>query len=391
MSVTSHTRRPLRVVLAGAYPEREGTVSGGIEAVTHALATELASREGIELHVVSVRRDGGPDEVQRRGDVTVHLLARANSLPYVLRVTGADPRRVRRVLERIRPDVVHAHGVDAPALAALRGGWPTLFCVHGIAHRDVQVEMQGPWDLVRLFQMRRLERMCFRYARHVAAISTYVTDAYKALLRAQVTLIENPVPDSYYRTARVEPTNVILFAGHLRPLKGVHTLIDSLAEIVHEVPAAEVRLAGSVQDRSYVEGLKRQAEARGVAERVRFLGHLNEAQMLAEYARCQVLCLPSQQENTPVVIQQAMAAGRPVVATRIAGIPGLVGEGTTGLLTSIGDVHKTASAILSLLRDIERACAMGEAGRREAERRFRLSVVGDRTLTAYEAVLRERS
>src|SRR5262245_26629211 len=86
--------RRLRVALAGAFPETDRSLRGGVEAVTFALAAEMGRRDEVELHVVSVRRDGGPDQTLDRGSYTLHLLEPANPLPYSLRVTGADVRTV---------------------------------------------------------------------------------------------------------------------------------------------------------------------------------------------------------------------------------------------------------------------------------------------------------
>lgn len=379
----------MRIVLAGGYPEEEGRVRGGVEAVSFTLARELGRREGIELHVVTVRRSGRPDETRRVGGYTVHLLAKANRLPYSLRVTGADPRRVLAKFREIQPDLVHANGVDAPAVAALKGGYPTLLCVHGIASLDVLREMKGTWDRARLFQARRLERICLSRARHMAAISRYAEEVYGPMIRAEVELIENPVQDPYFELPLVQPTQTVLYAGAIRPLKGVHFLIEAFAEVASRCPEAQLRLAGGAADQSLLESLMHLADELGLRERVHFLGHLGEEELLEEYARCQVFCLPSTQENSPVVIQQAMAAGRPVVSTRVAGIPRLVAEGKSGFLTAAGDIPATVEALCRALQDTELTRQMGAEGKRIAEGRFRLRVIVDKTVALYEKILAE--
>ncbi len=381
---------PMRVAIGGMYPELEGQIRGGVEAVVFSLVQELQQREGLEIHVVSVRRTNGPDETRLAGKATIHLLAKGNKLPFSMRVARADARRVLAKLGEIKPDLVHAHGIDAPAVAAVRGGYPTLLCVHGILHRDILVNMKGLWDRYRLFQANRLERFCLQRITHLAAISPYVCDAYRSSLNpgVKVALIENPVMDPYFDVPPLEPTKVVLFAGLIVPRKGVHFLMDAFARVAERHPDARLRLAGgTVKGNAYLESIKQQADRLRILDKIDFLGHLNEPQMLEEYARCHVLCLPSQQETTPVVIQQAMAAGRPVVSTRIAGIPGQVEEGRTGFLTQVGDIEATAQSLCRILDDAALAREMGIAAKQTAEERFRLSVIGDKTLDLYREIL----
>lgn len=376
----------MRVVFGGAYPARGAECHGGMQAVGYATAAELARRDGIEVHVVSVRLDGGPDETRVDRGVHVHLLAAANRLPFSLRVTGADPRRVRRVLEGIRPDVVHAHGIDAPAVAALDARVPTLLVVHGIARRDVQVEMRTLWDRVRLAQMQRLEQSCLTRARHVASTApAYVSEMYRDLLRVPVSLVNNPVDDAYFDLPQVTTTGRILYVGFIRPLKGVHTLVDAFARIARTRPDLTLRLAGGASDESYRASLVARAQAAGVADRVSFLGFVSEEALREEVARCQILCHPSQQENSPVAVQQAMAAGRAIVASRAGGIPGLIDDGVTGVLTAIGDVDATATALASFADDIALCARFGDAARTAADARFRLTRVGDQLVALYRA------
>ena len=97
--------------------------------------------------------------------------------------------------------------------------------------------------------------------------------------------------------------------------------------------------------------------------------------------------LPSLRDTLPVAVQQAMAAGRAVISTQVGGIPGLVDEGRTGYLVDPSAVAPLAEAMLRVLRDDAHAAALGAAARREAEARFRLRGVVDRTIAFYVRVL----
>lgn len=364
---------------------------GGIEAVMTALAGELARRDEVDLHVLAVRRDGGPDATLQRDGATVHLLRAAAPLPFVLRVTELDPARIAAMLRRLRPDIVHAHAIDAPLLGALRTGIPTVGVVHGIAALEVRLALRTAWDRVRLLQMERLERACLSRLRYLAACSPFVLEEYRALLRPDLVSepIENPVLDPYFTVPDMTPTKSVLFMGGVTPLKGVDVLVDAFAQIAARHPAARLRIGGTLFDAPFAEKLRVTLAAQGLSDRVALLGYLSDEQVLAEYARCQVLALPSLRETLPVVVQQAMAAGRAVVSTRVGGIPGLVAEGRTGYLAPPGDAAALAAALDRILGDDAHAAALGAAARQEAEARFRLRGVVDRTLAFYRRVLAE--
>jgi glycosyltransferase involved in cell wall biosynthesis len=105
--------------------------------------------------------------------------------------------------------------------------------------------------------------------------------------------------------------------------------------------------------------------------------------MVLEHARCALLALPSKQETAPVVVAEAMAAGRAVVATRICGVPYMVEDGASGLLVEDGDPNALAAGLLRLLQDPALRARMGQRGRQIAEARFRTSVVAGQTRQVY--------
>ncbi len=107
-----------------------------------------------------------------------------------------------------------------------------------------------------------------------------------------------------------------------------------------------------------------------MADRVRFAGAVGQDDMAAYYARADVFCLPSFAEGLPVVLMEAMATGRPVVATRIMGVPELVEEGVSGFLVTPGNVEELARALAKLSASPALRESMGQAGRRRVEEAF---------------------
>jgi colanic acid/amylovoran biosynthesis glycosyltransferase len=155
----------------------------------------------------------------------------------------------------------------------------------------------------------------------------------------------------------------LLFVGRLATAKGLPILLDALVK----VEDAMLEIAGDGPDRKMLE---EKALSLGVAKRVSFLGYQSQTQIRALLNQADVFVLSSFAEGVPVVLMEAMAAGVPVVATRIAGIPELVRDEENGLLVQPGDSDAVAVAIRRLLGNAALRNRLASAGRRTIERDF---------------------
>jgi glycosyltransferase involved in cell wall biosynthesis len=183
------------------------------------------------------------------------------------------------------------------------------------------------------------------------------------------------------------PGRTVFFVGRLSEEKGLSTLLEAAARL----PAAEVVIAGEGPDR---EALEAQARDLGIASRVRFAGFLSGEEFEHAWRDAALLVLPSRcWEVSPMVVQEAYARGRPVVAYRFGAVPEVVRDGETGVLVPPGDAAALAAALGSLLADPARLASMGRAARAfvegelGAERHWRgLEAAYRRAAAAREAV-----
>jgi colanic acid/amylovoran biosynthesis glycosyltransferase len=155
----------------------------------------------------------------------------------------------------------------------------------------------------------------------------------------------------------------LLFVGRLAAVKGLPILLEAVAK----VDGAILDIAGDGPDRNLLE---EKARSLGLSHRVTFLGYQSQAQVRARLKQADVFVLSSFAEGVPVVLMEAMAAGIPVVATRVAGIPELVHDEESGLLVSPGDPDATANAVRRLLGDADLRNLMAETARKVIEREF---------------------
>ena len=276
----------------------------------------------------------------------------------------AAVRRLRRLLIGMAADVVHAHGLRAGALAALAirpypgarwpGRPPALI---------VTVHNAPPATASAATIYGLLERLVARRADVVLCVSSDLTARMRRLgaREAGRAVIAALAP----RSAAVRPSQlgtdgspVVLGAGRLAAQKGFDTLIAAAARWRDRRPEPLLAIAGTGP---LAGDLARQAAELGVA--VRFLGWQEDLTGLL--AAADVVVLPSRWEGQPLILQEAMCAGRPIVATDVGGVRELTGD-SGALLVSPGDPAAFAAAVLSVLDDAELAVKLGRAAARRA-------------------------
>jgi glycosyltransferase involved in cell wall biosynthesis len=162
----------------------------------------------------------------------------------------------------------------------------------------------------------------------------------------------------------------LFFAGVLIPRKGVHHLVSAFAQVAPDFPDARLIITGREENKTYTAQLKTQIIDASLDGRVEFVGEVSQAMLAAGMQQANVFVFPSYSEGLPRVVFEAMAAGLPVIASAVSGIPDVVQDNVTGILVSPGDEVALAERIRWALEHPEAAREMGLHGRIFAERFF---------------------
>ncbi len=388
--VESAHQGKLRILIAGDYPLDPDHITGGVEAVIVYLARALSRLPDLEVEVLSLSLQVGEPRQAMVDGLPVHHLPSARGLGPLYYFMAR--RQLVRHMRALAPDLIHAHIAGVYADAALRSGIPTLLTPHGITYREMEIKYPA-WPKRVYHSLPVLaERSTIRRARYLIAISPYILKAFDGRIdEGEVFHIENPIDDRWFDLPNREVAGRLLYAGTISPRKALLDLLRAIHQVRDAVPHLELRVAGG-EGRSYADyaaQARRFVAEHHLEEQVTFLGHLDEERLLEEYATCSLLVLPSRQETAPMVVQQAMAAGKPVVATTVGGIPHLIHDGATGLLVAPGDTAALGEAIVRLLQDEALRRRMGQQAKQEAEERFRASRVAARTREVYHHVIQQ--
>ena len=380
----------MRVAIVGDFPRDPNRIQGGVEAVVAYLAKGLTAFADLEVHTVTLKPRLAQEQTVEWAGVTAHYVPASFRFANLTQ-HRVNKQRLQATLTHIAPDVVHAHIAGVYAQLAAVFGQPWLLTVHGIRYREAAL-WPGPINRFRQQVIAHLERDSIARAGHIIAISPYVEEEFSRNIQGQVYRLENPIDERFFALHDREWPDTVLFVGRIIPRKGAFELVKAIEQIRREAPDLQLRMAGGPlesQAPGYMAMIEDYVRTHDLSRHVTFLGQVSEDDMFNEYASCVLMALPARQETAPMAIQEAMAAGKAVVSTRVGGIPYLVDHDRTGLLVESGDVDGLATAIATLLRDDNLRRSMGQAAKAEAEHRFQANRVAARTREIYYQILNQ--
>ena len=374
--------RSIRVLQLITSLERGGAENHLLALLTH------ADRAAFEVETAVLCGDGELVPLFRKAGIKVHLLgARSRFDPFAL-------GRLVALLREGGFDIVHSHLFRADiyaglAVAQLGEQRPLLVSTR---HNDDRFFLNPFVGIVHYLVSARQD-LIIAISDHIARFTVSRGVRHPGRVRRVYHGLEPPVTRALERAGQriraelgVGPDELLVGnVGRLALQKGQRHLIAAMPLLLERVPFAHVVIAGGGDLEEYLRDL---ASEVGVADRVHVLGPRKDVPALMH--AIDVFAMPSIWEGFGLVLLEAMAAGRPIVASRVATIPEVVVDGETGLLVPAGDPVALADAMAQLAHDPALARRLGEAGRERLRQHFSIEkMVGDTELL-YRELIDER-
>lgn len=381
-------RRPLKVI---TLVDDVGTFGGG-ERVARRIATHL-DRSRFEATFCVSRGEPESDPVH---DEALRELREAGvkflPLNRSSRLQLSPWRKLISYMREWEADVLHTHMIGSNIWGALIA--PRVDVPVFIAHEHTWSFEGQPW---RKFIDRNL------IARRADAFVAVSKEDQRRMVSVEripeslIRFIPNGIPLGPLRTdgervraelgvTRGQP--LVGMVAVLRPQKACEVLLRATVSIREAFPEVQILVIGGPTGSSdegyggYFDKMRALSSELGLDSTVRFLGARSDVPELL--GALDLAVLSSDYEGSPLSVLEYMAAGKPVVATRVGGVPDLVSDGETGLLVERQDPAAFASAVIELLGDRDRAEAMGRAGRERCERLFSIDAMIERFERLYE-------
>ena len=281
-------------------------------------------------------------------------------------------------------DLIHAQFL----LSGVVGVW-----IKKITRRELIITAHGS-DVYMIPEAGLFQKSYIRAISNANAIIT-VSNANKERLTTlglpgdKIIVIPNGIELSMFNntisTLRVHEAGIqIVWVGRMVEVKGLEYLFSAMRIIVSSYPNSKLTLIG---DGPLKDKLERLAGALSLTENITFIGYVKNTEVPQYLKEADIFVLPSLSEGFPVVIPEAMAAGKPIVASNVGGISDAVTDGVTGFLVAPENAEWLAEKLIYLIEHPEVSVSMGKAGRKKVEEQFTWGEIAKRTIEMYMALL----
>jgi len=312
-------------------------------------------------------------------------------------------REVDRLCREYKMDIVHGQSPSSYGYALLRrGNMPFVVTLHGTSFGEFGSYFDIPLSFINrnvifgaMGEMLAAFLTCIEYkcADKVIAVSKATAEEtvrFYRLPKERVVAIHNGIDLLSFTDLRVEEENeghTILSVGRLSWRKGYKYLIDAMPNILSEYPDAKLVIVGYGDQRT---PLQWHVKKLGIESSVCFLDKVSGERLYSLYHEADVYVQPSLYEPFGITILEAMSMRKPVVATRVGGIPELITNGAEGLLVEPGNSLQLARAIINVFSDSSCRRRFGSNARKRVEREFTWEAVAKKTLEFYTNLLNDK-
>jgi glycosyltransferase involved in cell wall biosynthesis len=271
-------------------------------------------------------------------------------------------------------DILHGHGLTRAMLyvvASKMSRLPLMMTLHNLLTPEL-------WSRKEKIVVKWALRQC----KGIICVSKAVAESAKTFVSpSKLRVIYNGVSLLPPISRQNRHSTQLLCVARLSSEKGLSTLIDALALLPENIT---LRIAGEGPERN---SLTAQISRHHLQERVTLLGERNTSEIAQLLTEADIFCQPSIQEGLGIAALEAMAAGLPVVASRVGGLPEVVIDNETGLLFTAKDAHALAHHLQTLIANPDKARQMGEAGQTRVEGYFSVEAMRVATEKFYREIL----
>lgn len=373
----------MKIVFATHFPHDPGKPHGGVEAVVVNLAQGITRLGGIDLSIVTLDSAVEDSVIDDWDGIKIHRLPRrANG--ELLNAITTGRREIQAYIRSLSPDIVHAHDTYGIMMKGLE--LPRVFTVHGFIYADTRLSNKK-LSFLRSMMWKYIEQSSWSEQPNIISISPYVRERVSGLSKAVIFDIDNPISSDFFEIQRNEGKGIVFSAAHINPRKNTLSLIEAACLLKKRGVDIELRLAGKITDAQYGNLIEEAINRCGLRECVKMLGVVGSDRIRDELSTASIFALVSHEENSPMGIEEAMAAGVPIVTSNKCGMPYMVNHRASGLLVDQMKPEDIANKIAFLLTNDAERKRMGEHAKRVAQERFHIDVVAKRTFDTYQEIL----
>jgi glycosyltransferase involved in cell wall biosynthesis len=365
------------------YPQF-GTDRPCLGTAPEALLQGFAQLPEVEVHVISCVRQPVTSPQKLAENIWYHGL-QVPKIGWLRTGYQGCIRAVRKKLREIQPDIVHGQGTERDcAISAILSGFPNVLTIHGNMRLIARLNHAKPFSFEWL--SAKIETLTIPRSSGVVCITNYTRDAVADLAK-KTWVVPNAVDAKFFD---VQPEinagrpPVTLCVGYVCERKNQNAFIRALDPLAAKHKFQLIFLGVAAPEEPYTRDFFELLRTRPWCEHS---GLVNREKLKARLRESTLLALPSLEDNCPMTVLEAAAAGVPVVAAKVGGVPDLIEDGKTGLLCDPHNAASMAGAVEKILEQPQLARSLAAEANRCARERFHPTVVARRHLEIYREVL----
>lgn len=347
-----------------------------------ALLQGFAALPETEVHVISCVRQPMTSPEKLADNIWYHPLL-VPKIGWLSTAYQGCIRAVRRKIREINPDIVHGQGTERDcAISAVFSGKPNVLTLHGNIRLIAELHGARPFSYIWL--VARLEGWTLPRTQGVVCITHYTEDAVRDLVR-RTWVVPNAVDARFFEVDH-QPAGIpeLLVVGNVCERKNQNALIRALDPLAKEKAFRLLFLGRGNRETRYGAEFFELIQSRPWCE---WGGFADRAALRSRLAGAHGLVLPSLEDNCPMVVLEAMAAGVPVMAPNVGGVPDLISHGVNGLLCEPARPESLLQTVRHLLGETPAVRQMAQEARELALKRYHPKLIAARHLEIYRDVL----
>lgn len=381
----------IKVLYIAQTAVTRGKVTGGVEAVTENLLESFSNKGELSMTILSFRKDKIEDFSSKYSD-NVQILHYGKKYNFdLINIVLFQRKIVKQIIKKKDPDIIHFHGTGPNILSITNLPKDNIILTqHGINRIELKFQLGLKNKLkflikclIENFYFKKFKNYIFTSESNRLSSEKYFKSKYD-----QFPIISNPVNSNFYSVQKSSNiNNTILYVGHISKLKNLLLLIRALHKLRDKDINFYLHIVGSIKDKSYYNECKKYINNNNLSETLKFHGYLDQDEIVKLYNEIDILILPSLQENNPVTVLEAMAAGKVAIASNVGGISENIENGINGYIFEKNDLNTMIDILAQIYKNPEQINEVGSQARIYAIQSFDPDRIAGKLIDCYKDAL----
>ena len=359
----------------------------------HSLSNQLATNKEIELHIIThTQLVDSPQTIKKNG-IHYHIIKynfpfTKKGFPWYLpwdKITGYHTfiTEATAIINVIKPDIIHIHGTEGGYyLPALKTTIPHILSIQGIISEYNKIEPSISGYMQIKYELDAVKQTTYFGCRTNFDKNFIIKNNKKAII------FDLPeAMNKVFFENRWKPSSdlSIVFVGSILERKGIKNLIFAVARLKDYLPSIKLKIIGSGSQK-YLEKLKMIINEKNIKDNILWMGARSPVEIATELTRSGLFVLPTNADNSPNCLAEAMAVGIPCIATNVGGIPSMLENNIDGILYDKNNLDELVHAIRLLFEDKNLQLKFSENARKKARDRNYPETVSKKYVAVYKSL-----